>query len=120
MKLRPVTVVALLLFVLSVAVVSWNASAADPKSAAAGGGAATEVAALYNAKCAMCHGKDGVAKLPMGKGSANLNDPEWQKSTTVEAVAELISAGKGTMPAYKGKLTPEQIKAIAEYSLKLK
>jgi mono/diheme cytochrome c family protein len=56
----------------------------------------------------------------MGKGSANLNDPVWQKSTTVDAVAELISTGKGTMPASKGKLTPEQIKAVAEYSLKLK
>jgi mono/diheme cytochrome c family protein len=34
--------------------------------------------ALYSKKCAMCHGADGVAKAT-AKGSANFNDPAWQK-----------------------------------------
>jgi mono/diheme cytochrome c family protein len=75
---------------------------------------AADAKALYEAKCAMCHGKDGVAK-PMAKGSANLNDAKWQADTTVEKIVEVTEVGKGKMPGYKGKMTPEEIKAVAEY-----
>ena len=74
---------------------------------------------LYNRKCAMCHGKDGVAKK-MAEGSANLNDPEWQKTTSVEAVATVTAEGKGKMPKYQDKLSEEEIKAISAYILTLK
>ncbi len=75
--------------------------------------------ALYGSKCAMCHGADGVAKK-MAEGSANLNDPEYQKKTSVEAIEKVIHDGKGKMTKYEGKLTAEQIKAIAEYVKTLK
>ena len=74
--------------------------------------AAADGKALYDAKCAMCHGKDGVAK-PMAKGSANLNDAQWQAATKAEAIEVVISDGKGKMKGLKGKLTPEEIKAVA-------
>ena len=74
---------------------------------------------LYNKKCAMCHGKDGVAKK-MAEGSANLNDPEWQKSTSVEAINKVTAEGKGKMPKYQDKLSEEEITAISEYVLTLK
>ena len=70
--------------------------------------------ALYASKCAMCHGADGVAKK-MAEGSANLNDPEWQKKTPAEAVEKVIHDGKGKMTKFEGKLTAEQIKAVAAY-----
>jgi mono/diheme cytochrome c family protein len=70
--------------------------------------------ALFDSKCAMCHGKDGVAK-PMAKGSANFNDAAWQKATTVEAVEKIATDGKGKMKGYAGKLTPEEIKAVASH-----
>ena len=69
---------------------------------------------LYDSKCAMCHGKDGVAKS-MAKGSGNFNDPEWQVANSVGKIEKDISEGKGKMTPFKGKLTPEQTKAIAEY-----
>ncbi len=75
--------------------------------------------ALYDKKCAMCHGKDGVAKK-MGEGSANLNDPEWQKTASLESIIEVIAKGKGKMPKSEGKLTDDQIKAVAEYVKTLK
>jgi mono/diheme cytochrome c family protein len=68
--------------------------------------------ALYAAKCAMCHGADGVAKAA-GKGSRNFNDPAYQ--ATVEEIATITADGKNKMPKYAGKLTPEEIKAIAEH-----
>ncbi len=70
--------------------------------------------ALYDAKCAMCHGKDGVAK-PMAKGSRNFNDPEYQKAESADSIAALVTAGKGKMPAYADKLNDEEIRAIATY-----
>jgi cytochrome c6 len=75
--------------------------------------------ALYASKCAMCHGADGVAKK-MAEGSANLNDPEWQKKTPVEAISKVTHDGKGKMPKFEGKLTAEQITAISEYVKTLK
>ena len=70
--------------------------------------------ALYDKKCAMCHGKDGVAKK-MGAGSADLNDPAWQETATVESIIKVTAEGAGKMPGYEGKLSAEEIKQIAEY-----
>jgi mono/diheme cytochrome c family protein len=81
--------------------------------------AAEDGKALFDSKCASCHGKDGVAK-PMAKGSANLNDPAYQKGATVESIAKVTTDGKNKMPAYKDKLTPEQINAIAAQNKTLK
>jgi len=73
---------------------------------------------LYETKCSACHGKDGVAKK-MAEGSANLNDPAWQKATTQESIATTILKGKSEkktkMPPSEGKLTTAEINAIAAY-----
>jgi cytochrome c6 len=74
---------------------------------------------LYDKKCALCHGATGVAK-PMAKGSANLNDPEWQKKATDEEIAKVTLDGKNKMPKFEGKLTPEQVQAIVAYIRTLK
>jgi cytochrome c6 len=76
--------------------------------------AAEDGKALYESKCALCHGKDGVAK-PAAKGSKNFNDPAFQSATSAEAVAKMIEDGKNKMPAFKSKLTPEQIQAVAAH-----
>jgi len=76
--------------------------------------AAEDGKALYDSKCAMCHGKDGAAK-PMAKGSRNFSDAEFQKANSAEQITALVEAGKNKMPAYKEKLSAEQIKAVAEY-----
>lgn len=70
--------------------------------------------ALYDAKCAMCHGKDGVAK-PLAKGSGNFNDAAWQKANPAETIEKVATEGKGKMKGYAGKLTPEEIKAVAAH-----
>ncbi len=69
---------------------------------------------LYETKCAACHGKDGTAKPP-GKGSKNFNDPEFQNTWSAEAIANITAEGKGKMPAYRSKLSPEQIRAVAAH-----
>ena len=73
-------------------------------------------AAVYKAKCAMCHGADGAGKTPMGK-NMNLRDlgsPEVQKQTDAELV-KWIADGKGKMPAYKGKISAADIDALVAF-----
>ena len=76
--------------------------------------AAEDGKTLYEQKCALCHGKDGVAK-PAGQGSMNFNDPAFQKSWSADAIAKITAEGKGKMPAYRSKLSGEQIHAIAAH-----
>ena len=71
---------------------------------------------LYDSKCAMCHGTDGVAKK-MGAGSKNFNDPEWKKTATVEGIVKDTADGKGKMKGMADKLSPDQMTAIANYVL---
>ena len=75
--------------------------------------------ALYEGKCAMCHGKDGVAKA-VAKGSANLNDAKWQEATKLEGIETVITDGKGKMKGYKDKMAADEIKAVAAYVKTLK
>ena len=80
--------------------------------------AAPDGKALYDSKCAMCHGADGVAKETWAKkGARNFNDPAWQKEKTDD---ELIKAtGDGIpdkkMPAYKDKMSAEEIGAVVKH-----
>ena len=74
---------------------------------------------LFDKKCAMCHGKDGVAKK-MAEGSANLNDPEWQEANSAESIVTVITEGRGKMKGYDGRLTEAEIKQIADYLKTLK
>jgi mono/diheme cytochrome c family protein len=70
-----------------------------------------KAADVYKAKCAACHGADG-SKSTMG--SKPLTDPDVQGMSAAD-LAGVISAGKGKMPAYKGKLTDAQINDLAAY-----
>lgn len=73
---------------------------------------------LYQARCAMCHGADGVPK-PVAKTAASFADPAW--APTTEAIVAVVTDGKGTkMPKFKGRLTPEEIEALAGFLLKMK
>lgn len=70
-------------------------------------------AATFKAKCATCHGADGKGQSAMGK-KMNLRDlgsPEVQKQTD-QQLYDWTAAGKGKMPAYKDKLTNDEIKAL--------
>ena len=75
--------------------------------------AADDGAAVYKAKCAMCHGASGAGDTPMGKKLAvkNLGSPEVQKKTDAQ-LQGVISKGSGKMPGYDGKLTAEQVKQL--------
>ena len=77
----------------------------------------SEVAALYKAKCAVCHGGAGANK-PMIQGARNLTDPDWKAQADLDEVIRFVSEGKGIMPKFSAILTDEEIRAVSEYVLK--
>ena len=89
--------------------------------ALAGTAFAADGAASCKAKCAMCHGADGSASTGMGKsmGLKPLSSPEVQKMSDAD-MAALINNGKGKMPAFKGKLSDDEISAVVKYVRTLK
>jgi cytochrome c6 len=82
---------------------------------------AADGAAIYKAKCAMCHGADGSASTGMGKsmGLKPLGSADVQKESAADMTA-LVTNGKGKMPAFKGKLSDEEITAVVQYVKTLK
>jgi len=77
---------------------------------------AADGAALYDGKCALCHGKDGVG-LPNWRslGQPDFTKPEWQNAHTDEQIADSIKNGKGKfMPSFKGKLSDEETGAVVQ------
>jgi len=86
-----------------------NANTANAPSAAGDG------AALYQSiGCAVCHGANGKGN-PQMKDIPNFTDAAWQKKTDDAAMINVIKNGKPPMPAYKNRLTDEQIKALVAY-----
>ena len=75
-----------------------------------------DAAAVYKSKCVMCHGADGLGATPAGKSMkvVSFKDPTMVKATDAHFIASTTN-GKGKMPAYKGKLTDEQIKDVVKF-----
>ena len=79
-------------------------------------------AVTYRKNCATCHGNDGRSKTVKGKlkHARDLTDPRWQSDATDERIFNSIENGRGKMPAFKRKLTNEQIESLVSYVRGLK
>src|SRR5271154_269613 len=86
-------------------------SAGSALSLAQGSGADT-----YKAKCAMCHGADGLGNTPAGKSTKvnPFNSPDVVSMSDADLIA-ITHKGKNKMPAYAGKLTDAQISDVVAY-----
>jgi mono/diheme cytochrome c family protein len=95
---------------MQVAVLSLAVSIVTPVFAQSGG------ADIYKAKCAMCHGPDGLGATPAGKAlkAASFKDPAVAKASDAD-LAAIVKNGKNKMPPYTGKLTDAQITAVVAY-----
>ena len=71
----------------------------------------------YKAKCAMCHGADGLAATPVGKAmkAPSFKDPAVVKAPDAELIAVVKNGKNNKMPSYVGKLTDDQIKSVVAY-----
>jgi cytochrome c6 len=86
-------------------------AAATMTSAFAQAGADT-----YKAKCQSCHGAQGIPNPGIAKamGVKAANDPSVTSISEAQMITDTTN-GKGKMPAFKGKLTEEQIKDSVAY-----
>jgi mono/diheme cytochrome c family protein len=71
---------------------------------------------LYNGTCARCHGLDGKSGFVAlgGKQPQNLTDPSFQRARSDAELVEVITHGKGAMPAFGKLYRPEEIQALVE------
>jgi mono/diheme cytochrome c family protein len=79
---------------------------------------AADGAATFKAKCAGCHGADGTKAMP-AMGVKPLNTPDVQGKGAATLTGE-VTNGVGKMPAFSGKLSPDEISAAVAYVLSLK
>lgn len=83
--------------------------------------AQTAAPKTYTTNCVLCHAADGSGSSPSGKAlkAKDLGSKEVQAKSD-EDLAEVITKGKGKMPAFGNKLKPEQIKELTAYIRTLK
>lgn len=79
--------------------------------------AQTTGADTFKAKCAMCHGEDGLGNTPVGKsvGVVSYKSPEALKLSNAAMTAIVKNGKNNKMPAFNGQLTDAQIKDVLQY-----
>jgi cytochrome c6 len=79
---------------------------------------AQDAPTLFKSKCAACPGADGGGNTTMGKslGAKDLASADVQTQTDAQLTDSITNGmNGGKMPAYKGKLTDNQIKGLVAY-----
>jgi mono/diheme cytochrome c family protein len=78
--------------------------------------AQSDPAKIFKTNCALCHGADGSGDNPTGKAfhAKDLRSAEVQKQTDAE-LAEVITKGKGKMPAFGAKIKPDDVTKLVAY-----
>jgi mono/diheme cytochrome c family protein len=64
---------------------------------------------VFHTQCSRCHGEDG-------RGKAVFTTPNFLGSKlTADEMEQVIANGRARMPAFKTRLSPEEIKGVAAY-----
>jgi cytochrome c6 len=73
-------------------------------------------AKVFKTSCTLCHSEDGSGDSPTGKAlkAKDLRSEEVQGKTDAE-LTEAIAKGKGKMPAFGTKMSPDKIKSLVAY-----
>ena len=72
---------------------------------------------LFGQYCARCHGADGAGSTPMGEAlsAPDFTDSGWQKKKSQREMMTVVTNGKEGMPAFRKKLTRQQISSLVAY-----
>jgi mono/diheme cytochrome c family protein len=78
--------------------------------------AQSDAAKVYKANCVLCHSANGSGDSSSGKAlkAKDLRRDEVQKMSDAE-LADVITKGKGKMPTFGSKLSPDTIKSLVAY-----
>jgi mono/diheme cytochrome c family protein len=83
-----------------------------PKRRAVAASEQIEGSVIFRKNCVTCHGADGGLGM---NGAANLS----MSKITIEERIDVITNGRKLMQPWKSLLSEDEIKAVAEYTLKL-
>jgi cbb3-type cytochrome c oxidase subunit III len=97
------------------AAVSGASTAAQKK-----GGAQSPAARgreVYTSNCVRCHGADGAGRTRLAEivEPPDMTDPAWQRQRSTARMIASVSNGRGQMPAFKKKLSRQEIAAAVAY-----
>ena len=68
---------------------------------------------LWRAHCRSCHGADGSGGIgPAGASMPDLRDPSVQSRLSDAALVTLIQQGRGLMPSFRERISPEGIQLL--------
>lgn len=67
----------------------------------------------FEANCVSCHGPDGKGLIPQ---AAPLSNVEYVASRSLTEFYQSVTAGKGIMPPWQDRLSPEERWAAVEYA----
>jgi cytochrome c6 len=70
---------------------------------------------IFSANCTACH--IGGGNVVVNKKTLKKAALEEYEKFSIEAITAQVTNGKGAMPAFKGKLTDQQIADVAAYVL---
>jgi len=90
-------------------VAAYVASVVGSGGSAASGNVGTSGAAIFKSQCAGCH------TLAAAGASGTVGPDLDQLKPALALVVHQVTNGGAIMPAFKGKLTPAQIQAVAKY-----
>ena len=78
--------------------------------------AQSDPAKIFKTNCVLCHSANGSGDNATGKAfhAKDLRSEEVQKQTD-EELAEVITKGKGKMPAFGAKIKPDDVKKLVAY-----
>lgn len=78
--------------------------------------------AVYSANCGRCHGADGAGHTRMAEivEPPDMSDPAWQRGRSSSRMIGSVANGRGQMPAFKKKLSKQEIAAAVAYVRTLK
>ena len=73
--------------------------------------------ALFARNCATCHGADGRGETLAGRvsGVPDMTDRKWQERVSDKRMAASVAHGRGSMPSFKEKLSPDEIASLVSH-----
>jgi mono/diheme cytochrome c family protein len=78
--------------------------------------AQSDVDKIYKTNCVLCHSVDGSGSSSTGKAmhAKDLRSDEVQKQSDA-ALSEVITKGRGKMPAFGAKIKPDDVTRLVAY-----
>jgi cytochrome c6 len=73
-------------------------------------------AKFFNKNCTLCHSANGSGDSPTGKAlhAKDLRSDDVQKQDDA-TLAEVVTKGRGKMPAFGAKLKPDEVTKLVAY-----